>query len=72
MTDVGFNFGENLCGEDEEKAWLAENLVHYVASDKQLGEEVGLATHKVLSAGHKEHEWTTGTSWPHIQRFFGL
>ena len=54
---------------------MKSNAIHYRASDKPLGsvllggddsEETCLS----VSAGHQKHEYTTGTSWPQIRRFF--
>ena len=52
---------------------MLARAVHYVASDLPLGTELTSNRNLAcahLSAGHQKHEYTTGTSWPLIQKQF--
>ena len=74
FTDsVHKDFREELVDKEEED-WIREHCVHYVASLKPLGEKEDSKDNGMMptySAGHHKHEYTTGSSWPEIQKFFG-
>ena len=61
----------------DQLAFMQANAVHYEASDRPLGEPSsrgsGFMRSQVcpcVSAGHGKHEYTTGCSWPLIQKQF--
>jgi hypothetical protein len=55
---------------------MAENAVHFVASDKPAGEVLNdNLKNKVCiekSAGHTKHEYTTGYAHEEIMKHFGF
>ncbi len=60
---------------NEQKQWMQENAVHYVASNLPVGEEISSGKGKVckeVSAGHNKHEYTTGYAFDEIIKFFGV
>ena len=52
-----------MTNENAEK-WFFENAIHFIASDKPVGEMIGAQVKSdpcpVISAGHQEHAYTTG------------
>jgi hypothetical protein len=60
--------------DDEEVTWLKENCVHFIRSSKKLNKKEKSTDHGMIpntfSAGHPEHQYTTGYCWPEIQKFF--
>lgn len=73
FTDsVHDNFKGSLVDKEEED-WIDNNCIHFVKSAKKLGKEEKSTDGDMIdtySAGHTEHEYTTGSSWPKIQKFF--
>jgi hypothetical protein len=55
---------------------MKNNCIHYVASDKPVGEEIKKANKnevcREVSAGHTKHEYTTGYAFDEIVKFFGV
>mmetsp|Transcript_30627 Transcript_30627/g.35058 ORF Transcript_30627/g.35058 Transcript_30627/m.35058 type:complete len:121 (+) Transcript_30627:108-470(+) len=59
--------------DQNEEDWLTENCKHFRRSDLRLGKKLDSMQDPAInaySAGHAKHEYTTGTSWPLIQKFF--
>ncbi len=60
---------------DEQAKWMLENCIHYVASDRPLGEEINRSYGSDVcvekSAGHIKHEYTTGYAFDEIVKQFG-
>jgi predicted alpha/beta hydrolase family esterase len=66
------NFQDTFIDKEEEN-WVKEHCIHYVKSAKPLGSEVKSTDEGMMpsvSAGHTNHEYTTGSSWEEIQKFF--
>lgn len=66
------NFSESLVDKEEEN-WIEQHCVHFIKSSKKLGKEEESKDGNMMStvsAGHTKHEYTTGASWPKIQKFF--
>ena len=54
---------------------MRKRAVHYVASDKPVGEEIekaGPDCCQIVSAGHERHEYTTGCAYEKIFTQFGF
>lgn len=63
LTDSWTIDGKVLTGD--QKKWMRKNFIHYVASHEQLGVELETRRNSVcreLSAGHAQHEYTTGSA----------
>lgn len=66
------DFSDVLVDADEEE-WVKNNCIHFVKSSKELGTPEKSKSGGMIptvSAGHPEHEYTTGSSWIEIQKFF--
>ena len=69
LTDSWAISKEQLSKEQQE--FMKTNCVHYVASSKPLGENLGRFRGQVcaeVSAGHQKHEYTTGYAYPLIYK----
>ena len=44
----------------ENRVFMRNNAVHYLASDKPVGSHLREGTCPIVSAGHFKHEYTTG------------
>ena len=71
LTDVARIIKANQLN-NEQKQFMKKNCLHYVASNKALGDEVRRVGEICpgVSAGTTDHKYTTGISWPLIQDQF--
>lgn len=59
--------------DKEEEEWILNHTLHFVKSYEDLGIEENNENDPIVtkcSAGHHEHEYTTGYAWPLIQKYF--
>ncbi|TNV77681.1 hypothetical protein FGO68_gene17253 [Halteria grandinella] len=72
LTD-SWTIDKHILRDQGTEKWMQDQrkFVHYVASNKPLGTDVGFGVCIEKSAGHNQHEYTTGTALPEIIRQFG-